>query len=80
MVLPFASTCCYTCSFTYAVRLPNVGFGKQLALVAEPDRPVSCCMAVLTMRLGGGRSSMSDGFSLYVIIVLEISGPWLSGI
>jgi hypothetical protein len=29
---------------------------------------------------GGGRRSMSDGFSLYVIIVLEISGPWLSGI
>jgi hypothetical protein len=34
--------------FPYAVRLPNVGFGKQPALVAEPDRPVSCCMAVLT--------------------------------
>jgi hypothetical protein len=34
----------------------------------------------LTMRLGGGRRYRSDGFSLYVIIVLEISGPWLSGI
>jgi hypothetical protein len=47
---------------------------------AEQDRPVSCCMAVVTMRLGGRRRSMPDGFSRYLIIVLEISGPWLSGI
>ena len=53
---------------------------KTTALAAEPDRPVSCCMAVVTMRLGGRRRSMPDGFSRYLIIVLEISGPWLSGI
>ena len=41
---------------------------------------MSCCMAVVTMRLGAGRRSMSDGLSRYLIIVLEISDPWLSGI
>jgi hypothetical protein len=55
----------------------RTGGGGQWA--AEQDRPVSCCMAVVTMRLGGGRRSMPDGLSRYLIIVLEISGPWLKG-
>ena len=33
---------------------------KTTALAAEPDRPVSCCMAALTMRLGG-RTSLHAG-------------------
>ena len=54
---------------------------KTTALAAVINgRRTRPARVIVTMRLGGGRRSMPDGLSRYLIIVLKMPGPWSSGI